>query len=620
MDDVRRFYEMFASTERVVTLYSQGVNQSSSGTDKVNAILNCHLATARIGRPGMGPFSLTGQPNAMGGREVGGLANQLAAHMAFTPADIDRVGRFWKSPGMAQKPGFKAVDLFEAVGDGRVKAVWIAATNPADSMPRAGQVREALAKCPLVIVADAWPTDTTALAHVVLPASSWAEKDGTVTNSERRISRQRGFRAAPGQARPDWWMFAEVGRRMGWADDFSFAGPSAIFREHAALSAFENDGARIFDLGGLSWLDDAAYDALPPLQWPVPKHGGGAQRLFARGGFSTPDRRARMLALTPQPDEERAQFALTLNTGRIRDQWHTMTRTGRVPNLMTHIAFPSIALHPRDAAARGIAERGLARVENEHGSMVIRATLDEGVRPGDTFCAMHWTDQFTSSGPIDRLVHAVTDPVSGQPDLKGSKVRVTAVAEAWRGSLLRRSGEAPVLSDALWWAKATLETGHAFEMAGWNPLAQEIHSESVLRKLLGIAPDVELVSYSDPRKAMFRYAGIAHGELQACVFFGPPGADFAGVAQARTLLGKPISAQERIALLAGLETSGEQQRGRIVCACHGIGEDTINAAIREGCATPAQIGAACKAGTNCGSCIPELKTLLRAQAPVLAAQ
>ena len=619
LEDVRRFYEMFAATERVVTLYSQGVNQSSSGTDKVNAILNCHLATARIGRPGMGPFSLTGQPNAMGGREVGGLANQLAAHMGFTPKDIDRVGRFWKSPGMAQKPGLKAVDLFDAVHDGRIKAIWIAATNPADSMPRAGKVREALAKCPLVIVADAWPTDTSALAHIVLPAAGWAEKDGTVTNSERRISRQRAFRAAPGQARPDWWMFTEVARRMGWGRDFAFKGPADIFREHAALSAFENDGVRAFDLGGLAEIDDAAFDALQPLHWPAPKHGGGAQRLFARGGFSTPDRKARMLALTPPPDEERAQFTLTLNTGRIRDQWHTMTRTGLVPNLMTHIAAPTIALHPRDAAARGIADRGLARVENEHGAIVIRAALDEGVRPGDVFGAMHWTDRFSSSGPIDRLVHAVTDPVSGQPDLKGTKVRVTAVAEAWRGNLLRHSGDAPALSEALWWAKATLEDGYAFEMAGWNPLAQEIRSEASLRKLLGIGPEVELVSYSDPRKAMFRYAGIAHGQLQACVFFGPAGADFAGVEQAKALLGKPISSLERIALLAGLESSGAKKTGRIVCACFGVDENAITAAIGEGCNSPAQIGAACKAGTNCGSCIPELKKLLRANAPALNA-
>ncbi|HSS13755.1 MAG TPA: molybdopterin-dependent oxidoreductase, partial [Rhizomicrobium sp.] len=576
VEDVRAFYEMFAATERVVTLYSQGVNQSSSGTDKVNAILNCHLATARIGRPGMGPFSLTGQPNAMGGREVGGLANQLAAHMSFTPKDIDRVGRFWKSPQMAAGPGLKAVDLFEAIGEGKVKAVWIAATNPADSMPRAGAVREALQKCPLVIVADAWPTDTTALAHIVLPAISWAEKDGTVTNSERCISRQRAFRAGPGQTRPDWWMFAEVGRRMGWEQDFAWQGPADVFREHAALSAFENNGARLFNLGGLAEISDSEYDDLAPMQWPVPKPGNGVSgpRLFARGGFSTPDRRARMVPLQLHPEEEAAEASLTLNTGRIRDQWHTMTRTGRVPHLMSHITGPSLALHPRDAAARGIADKGLARIESDHGAVVMRAALDEGVRPGDVFAPMHWTDQFTSSGPIGRLVHAVTDPVSGQPDLKGTKVRVNAVMESWRGHLFRLTGGEPELSTALWWSKAQITSGFAFELAGWHPLQQEVHSEGVLRRLLRISADTELVSYSDPRKAMFRYAGILHGQLAACVFFGPPGADFTGLEQAKALLGKDISALERIALLAGLAGSGERS-GKIVCSCFAVSEEKI---------------------------------------------
>ena len=623
LDDVRRFYEMFAVTERVVTLYSQGVNQSVSGTDKVNAILNCHLATARIGRSGMGPFSLTGQPNAMGGREVGGLANQLAAHMAFTPKDVERVGRFWRSPGMATGPGLKAVDLFEAVGDGRVKAVWIAATNPADSMPRAGKVREALKKCPLVIVADAWPTDTTALAHIVLPAAGWAEKDGTVTNSERCISRQRAFRAAPGQARPDWWMFAEVGRRMGWDEAFGWQGPADIFREHAALSEFENNGARLFNLGGLAGINDAEYDELPPVQWPVPRPGKGVSgpRLFARGGFSTPDGKARMVPLRAPRQEQPSESELTLNTGRVRDQWHTMTRTGRVPHLMTHIAGPSLAMHPRDAAIRGIPDRGLARLENDHGAVVMRISLDEGVRPGDVFAPMHWTDQFTSSGPIDRLVHAVTDPVSGQPDLKGGKVRVAAVTEAWRGHLLRLTGGEPELSDALWWSKAPVSNGFAFDMAGWHPLQQEVHSEGVLRRLLRIPAEAELISYSDPRKAIFRYAGILHGQLAACVFFGPPGTDLGGADQARNLLGREISPMERIALLAGAQADGAPAAGKIICSCFSVGEDKIRTTIQaEGLTTAAQIGTRLKAGTNCGSCIPELKKLLQSQPALNAAE
>ena len=235
--DVALFYDWFATTERVVTLYSQGVNQSSAGTDKVNAIINCYLATGRIGRPGMGPFSLTGQPNAMGGREVGGLANQLAAHMSFArPGDLDRVRRFWRSARMASRPGLKAVELFDAVLDGRVKALWVLGTNPADSMPRADRVRAALAACPFVVVSDCWASDTVNLADVLLPAAGWSEKDGTVTNSERRISRQRAFRPPPGEARPDWWALSEVARRLGWGAAFSYTRPADIFREHAALS------------------------------------------------------------------------------------------------------------------------------------------------------------------------------------------------------------------------------------------------------------------------------------------------------------------------------------------------------------------------------------------------
>jgi assimilatory nitrate reductase catalytic subunit len=418
-------------------------------------------------------------------------------------------------------------------------------------------------------------------------------------------------------------MFAEVGRRMGWEDAFGWQDPADVFREHAALSAFENNGARLFNLGGLADISDSQYDELPPMQWPVPKPGGGVtgSRLFARGGFSTPDGKARMVPLKLPVQDDAAGASLILNTGRIRDQWHTMTRTGRVPHLMAHIPAPSVAVHPRDAALRGLTDKGLARIESDHGSVVMRVSLDEGVRPGDVFAPMHWSDQFTSSGPIDRLVHAVTDPVSGQPDLKGTKVRITAIAESWRGHLLRLGGGEPELSEALWWSKAPVANGFAFELAGWHPLQQEVHSEGVLRRLLRISADAELVSYSDPRKAMFRYAGILHGRLEACVFFGPSGADFAGVDQAKALLGREISTVERIALLAGTSGNGAKSAGKIVCSCFSVSQDTILAAIQaDGLTSPAQIGARLKAGTNCGSCIPELKKLLQAVPALDAAE
>ena len=254
------------------------MNQSSAGVDKVNALINCHLLTGRIGRPGMGPFSITGQPNAMGGREVGALANTLAAHMDFAQADIDRVGRFWRAPNMARRPGLKAVDLFDAVGRGAIKAVWIMATNPVASLPDADAVREALRNCELSIVSEAVrASDTVDACRIRLPALAWAEKDGTVTNSERGISRQRAFLPPPGEARPDWWIVAEVARRLGFGEAFAWQSAADIFREHAALSAFENEGARDFDIGAYSEIDDRGYETLAPFVWPA-RGGRGAGR------------------------------------------------------------------------------------------------------------------------------------------------------------------------------------------------------------------------------------------------------------------------------------------------------------------------------------------------------
>src|SRR5580693_321140 len=254
--DVSAFFEMFRRNERVVTLYSQGVNQSAQGTDKVNAILNCHLATGRIGKPGASPFSLTGQPNAMGGREVGGLANQLAAHMGFSPPDIDRVRRFWKAPRIATHEGLKAVQMFEAIGRGEIKALWVIGTNPAVSLPDADVVREAMKKLELFVISENVRSNDTVKSgvQVLLPALAWGEKSGTVTNSERRISRQRAFLTSPGEAKPDWWIISEVAKRLGFGAAFEFTTAADVFREHAALSAFENDGARDFDIGAMQSL------------------------------------------------------------------------------------------------------------------------------------------------------------------------------------------------------------------------------------------------------------------------------------------------------------------------------------------------------------------------------
>src|ERR1700710_1294453 len=395
--DVAEFFQIYANTTRVATLYSQGVNQSAQGTDKVNAIVNCHLATGRIGKVGASPFSLTGQPNAMGGREVGGLANQLAAHMAFTPPDIDRVRRFWKAPRIATHEGLKAVQLFEAIGRGEIKALWVMGTNPAVSLPDADAARASLKKLELFVVSEnvRYNDTVNAGAHVLLPAQAWGEKSGTVTNSERRVSRQRAFLDAPGEARPDWWMLSEVAKRLGFGAAFDFNSAADVFREHAALSAFENGGARDFDLGGVARLSDDAFDAMAPIQWPM-RWGEiePQRRLLATGGFYTNDRKARFIApeIPALRSETTAGRPLRLNTGRIRDQWHTMTRTGISPRLSQHLPEPSVESHPDDAIKYGVADVCFARIVTDYGQCILKVEVSERQQRGILFAPIHWSE------------------------------------------------------------------------------------------------------------------------------------------------------------------------------------------------------------------------------------
>ena len=439
---VALFFDWFAKTERVVTLYSQGVNQSSSGVDKVNAIINCHLLTGRIGRPGMGPFSLTGQPNAMGGREVGGLANQLAAHMEIeNPRHRDIVQRFWQSPIIADKQGLKAVDMFDAIADRRIKAVWIMSTNPLVSLPDADRVRRALDACELVVVSDCMRhTDTTRHAHVLLPALTWGEKDGTVTNSERRISRQRRFLPAPGAARADWQTVCDVAQRMGFSG-FDYPNAAAIFREHARLSSFENEGTRDFDLSALNTLDDRAYEALTPIQWPVTReYPTGTPRMFETAKFFTADRKARFVPVTPRAavNATSRDYPLVLNTGRVRDQWHTMTRTGKSSRLLAHVFEPCAEFHPDDARMAGVENGGLARLSSPWGEMVARVVVTAEQRRGCVFVPMHWNGEYAGDGRVNALVNPATDPISGQPESKHTPVKAAAYLPKWHAFILSR--------------------------------------------------------------------------------------------------------------------------------------------------------------------------------------
>jgi assimilatory nitrate reductase catalytic subunit len=606
------FFDMFAATERVMTVYSQGVNQSSTGTDKVNAIINCHLATGRIGRPGAGPFSVTGQPNAMGGREVGGLANQLAAHMRFDdPAERAALQAFWRSPTLAPKPGLKAVDLFDAVLDGRIKALWIVATNPAASLPRADRVRAALAACPFVVVSDCWATDTSSYAHVVLPAAGWGEKDGTVTNSERRISRQRAFRPAPNQARPDWWQFAELGRRMGWPEAFAWETPAAVFREHAALSGYANNGRRIFDISAVASIDDLGFETMQPFRWPLPAGAAGeGGRLFAQGGFPTPDGKARFVPARYQDPPRPGPGKLLLNTGRVRDQWHTMTRTGLSPTLMSHTPEPMLAIHPADAAAAGIAQGTLTRVSTTDGEVLLRADLRHTQRHGEIFAPMHWTDRFASTGPVGRVVSARLDPVSGQPELKATPASVAPATVHFHGLLLRRTGGA--LPGLCHWVRVPVTEGQMYRLAGLRPMPSDDDLTRFAAALLDLPAGADWLEASDKRRGVLRVAAVLDGALEACLFLAREETTLPNAASVIPMLGAPVPDAARPRILAGRMYDAAAAEGPRVCACFGVTRDAIRHAVAtHRLGTVEQIGVLLRAGTNCGSCIPELEEILR---------
>ncbi|MFN2378303.1 MAG: molybdopterin-dependent oxidoreductase [Candidatus Binatia bacterium] len=617
---VERFFRLFATTERVVTAFSQGVNQSSSGSDKASSILNCHLLTGRIGKPGAGPFSITGQPNAMGGREVGGMANMLAAHLSLEDADHRRVVQeFWQSPRIAARPGLKAVDLFEAVGDGRIRALWIMATNPAVSLPDADRVRDAISRCPFVVVSDCVAaTDTTSLAHVLLPAAAWGEKDGTTTNSERCIARQRAFVDPPGQARPDWWILSKVAAAMGYAEAFAYESAHDIFDEHARLSAAANHGTRAFDIGGLAGMTAAEYEGLEPIRWPVPERGhAGTQRMFGDGVFPTDDGRARLVATLPRLPRHAVDeaFPFVLNSGRIRDQWHTMTRTGVSARLSGHLPEPFVDLHAGDAAVAGITEGDLVKIASRWGSAVLKARISGEVAAGNLFVPIHWSAVNSSEGRIGAVVNPVVDPASGEPEFKHTPASIERVTLRWWGLLAGR-GEVAA-PRGCWWTRVQGQGHQRMEMAGTEAAGSEW-----ARTVLGKGPgSEEFLEYIDDGAGIYRGARIAGGRLEAAVFLSARGV-LPPRGWLESLFAKAALADtDRMALLAGAPLDRVEDASPLVCSCFSVRRAAITGAIqKEGLTTTAGIGACLKAGTNCGSCLPELRSLIAAAAirPIVA--
>ena len=611
--NLQSFYALFARTRKVVTVFSQGVNQSSSGTDKVNSIINCHLLTGRIGEPGMGPFSITGQPNAMGGREVGGLANMLAAHLELAdPQHRQLVQTFWDSPRMANEPGLKAVELFEAVHAGRIKALWVMATNPVVSLPDADRVRDALKRCELVVVSDLFAeTDTAALAHVVLPALGWGEKDGTVTNSERCLSRQRAFLPPPGQAKPDWWAVSEVARRLGFRG-FDYQQPAQIFDEHARLSAWGNDPQgvpRAFNLSGLVGLDAAGYDNLRPIRWPVLRAGEDTPRLFLDKRFSHADGRARLVPTVPRAPANPVddEFPLVLNTGRIRDQWHTMTRTGRAARLASHLPEPFVEMHPYEAMLCGVQDGALVRVASRWGAMVVRlrCTADQPRRT--VFVPIHWNDQCASDARVGALVNPVVDPLSGEPEFKHTPAAVSPFPVDWHGVVYSRVPLQfePDASPA-YWVRIQGEGFFRYELAGRGVLADPWRWSQLL---LGSQPD--WLEVHDDTTDEYRAAALDGDRLLACVYLSPR-AELPSRSWLSRLFAKgSLTEADIVGLRLGRSVDPADDVGATVCSCFAVGRNTILDAIRDNGLTNVEgVGRCVRAGTNCGSCQPEIRALL----------
>lgn len=618
--DLELLYHWFSTTEKVVTLFSQGINQSSSGVDKGNAIINCHLASGKIGKPGAAPFSITGQPNAMGGREVGGLANQLAAHMDFSdPANIELVENFWLAPRIARQEGLKAVDMFQAVHDGRIKAIWIMGTNPVVSMPDADFIRDALQRCELVVVSDCMEkTDTTACADVLLPATGWAEKDGTVTNSERVISRQKGFLKPAGNSRHDWQIICSIAQAMGYAEGFQFSSPAQIFIEHAALSGFGNSGKRFFDISALASLSESQYNEMTPVRWPQVKGANtNPVRLFSDGQFNTPSGRARMIPVEPKEPLSRTSsgYPLVLNTGRIRDQWHTMTRTGKASRLLNHIDQPFVDISEADARQYGITDNDLVEIRSTQGHCVVRAKIARGQSPGALFMPIHWTDQFASRARVSSLFAPVKDPISGQPEAKHAPVTIRKLNTAWQAILITDTALTALPCE--YWCKVPLQRGFRYELAGTG-LPE--NWQAWLKKVTEISDDrIELNSSDTYRLASF------NGQQAELLFFASTAAAANDAVSNEALSNKALpssawlskqfdmavgSAAQRMSLLAGKPVDNNDDAGAIICSCFEVGEKTIRREISLGADSTEKLAAKLKCGSNCGSCLPEIRALL----------
>ena len=617
--DLISFYQCFAQTEKVVTAYCMGVNQSTSGTDKANTIINCHLATGKIGKEGCGPFSLTGQPNAMGGREVGGLANMLACHMDLdNPDHRDTVQTYWQSPAMADKIGLKAVDLFENINNGKVKAVWVMATNPMVSMPNRQKIADALTKCEMVVVSDCVDkNDTIDYADVLFPATGWSEKDGTVTNSERRISRQRGILPPAGDAKHDWQIICAVAKAMGFESGFNFTKPSEIFAEYAGLTTYKNHGTRDLDLAGLSNLSEKQYNNIKPIQWPVNgANPTGTKRLFTDGKFYTPSGKAQFIAAAYAPPEQLTNddYPFVLNSGRVRDQWHTMTRTSKTAELTSHIARPILAIHPKDAAALDLQDNDLVSLSASHFSehtvpVCMPVKLDKNQRQGELFAPIHWSAANSASSNITSLYTDANDKISGQPELKHAAVAVEKVNYAQQGQLFVQQGLGTELlkSQFEYFVLTPFENGSLVYFATDKDL-------TTLRSWL-VANFPLFEEWIGANNQTFSSSLGLRDKVLSLVMATDQSAVELDHSWLQSLLGQSDLSAEQIHGALNLQPDDSFKQGKLVCSCFKVGVNSIIDSIKSGVCSVEGLGETLKCGTNCGSCKTELSQLIAAHKP-----
>ncbi|HHF2879604.1 TPA: nitrate reductase [Vibrio diabolicus] len=588
------FFQWFAQSPTAITLFCQGVNQAENGVDKGNAIINAHLATGKIAKSGCGPFSITGQPNAMGGREVGGLANQLAVHRAFDADSIKQVQAFWDSPEIATKPGLKAVELFEAVERGEIKVLWIMATNPVVSLPDNQMVKRALEACPFVIVSDITAeSDVAKYADVLLPAAGWGEKQGMVTNSERRLSRQRQFQTPPGEAKSDWWAISQVGQALcaleKTQNGFAFTSERAVFREYATMTGMNADSPLKLDLSQYANLTEQEYEEWVPTQW-------GGERPFADGVYSHPDGKARFVVTSESPTRLERIKGWWLNTGRQRDQWHTMTRTGHIAHLAASELEPTVYMNTLSATQNRLKAGQLTKLfqPTSNTGIYAKVAIDEGLGFQELFMSMHWAGRYGGESSVNAIINSAKDPISGQPAFKSSYVEVQDAAVKTYGMFIGTQFDSGKFLYSAFQAESNLgiwRFAHDKRPKKQSFCRTEKSRRITIDIALGwLAVDYDLVG--DVR--IIRSVLVVSSE--------PIQTDYTNFTG---LIGKPMELSQLLTI------TQSQSSAKLVCSCFRVTDKQIHDAMeKQDCTSLTQLQNKLKCGTNCGSCVSQIKQML----------